>query len=401
MSFESDELKIVFEDIISSFYFDKRENLERNSISLLQYQSAGVAKEFGKFVVETLIEDKNKFLKVFKDDDNSLNTLVNKSYKELKVLNEIKNIKEYTRIFGSELEELIKLMNKDFEAALEGRNEIISDLEFLLTYYVFIYLSQIAIRLDNDLEGNKTENSKVYFKLAKEPVSEDRECVRQGWKKVEKKSNKIFKHLIVLNMLNCHNADKPYLTYSGFYKIYAEHPEERKDMDDAIDYIINEYTIEHKYETDASDKFVDFSSIQKPQVGLEGKDLFKAKVKYLFNCVSFQLESKGTRKTVDTNVEKNYNYILKMRFVKSWGQLGNMLIISNEDLIRMIQICQRSTDYINDERGIQINDLFNEFDRRFLYFDGKTKQYIIDYLINANLIDSKCDSEEAQYVKKI
>ncbi len=53
------------------------------------------------------------------------------------------------------------------------------------------------------------------------------------------------------------------------------------------------------------------------------------------------------------------------------------------------------------ERGIPIRDLFEEFNRRGLCMDGKTRQYIIDYLIDINLIDSKCDSEEAQYVRRI
>ena len=59
------------------------------------------------------------------------------------------------------------------------------------------------------------------------------------------------------------------------------------------------------------------------------------------------------------------------------------------------------SSYMDKERGIQISDLFKEFDKRRLFFDGKTKQFIIDYLVDVNLIDSKCDSEEAQYVKRI
>ena len=81
--------------------------------------------------------------------------------------------------------------------------------------------------------------------------------------------------------------------------------------------------------------------------------------------------------------------------------MGQMMMITNEDLITMISICQRSSDRMVAERGIQISDLFEELKKRGLYMDGKTKQFIIDYLVQINLIDSKCDSEEAQYVKRI
>ena len=169
----------------------------------------------------------------------------------------------------------------------------------------------------------------------------------------------------------------------------------------ALDYIINQYTVVHAtYSTDEAGKFVNFSTIQKPD-SLDPVIRFKQKVIYLFKCVSLQLDSKQQRRDVVAYAEGNYNHILKMRFVKSWGQLGQMMMITNEDLITMISICQRTSNRMIPERGIQISDLFEEFRRRGLCMDGKTKQYFIDYLVQINLIDSKCDSEEAQYVKRI
>jgi len=402
VSFENDELQGVFKDVITSFYFEKNENNDRGSVSLLRYQPASKAKDFGKFIADVFLEEetKEKFLDVFDNDKNPLDEIVSKSYLSLQILKTLKNDKEYARIFSDDLDSLFSVMNKDFRAALDGRNDIVGDMEFLLTYYLFIYLSQIALRLDNDLDGREKDEGIVFFKSAKEPVSEDRDCVIQGWKKVERKTSKVFKHLIVLNMLNCHDNKTPYLTYSEIYKEYESNVDERYEMNAALDYIIEQYTKVYIHDTDTPGICVDFSSIDKPENDMS-VDSFKKKVQYIFNCVSYQLDSKNYRQNVVSYVASNYNHILKMRFVKSWGQLGHMLIINNEDLIRMIQICQRSSDRMDEERGIQISDLFAEFARRRLYLDGKTKQYIIDYLVDINLIDSKCDSEEAQYVKRI
>lgn len=403
ISFENDELRDVFKDVINSFYFNKTDKSENESVSLLRYQSASKAKDFGKFMVDVFLEEdtKNKLLEIFENDENLLDEIVSKSYLDLQILKSLKTDKEYSRIFPDKLCDLFVLMNKDLIAALRGRNDVVGDLEFILTYYLFVYLSQLALRLDSDLDGKETENTVLYFKAAKEPVSEDRDCVVQGWKKIERKTSKIFKHLIVLNMLNCHNNMTPYLTYSDIYSIYDNNQIDRPEMDDALDYIINQYTKVYLHDTDTPGINVDFTEIEYPAAELPEEDCFKKKIQYLYKCVSFQLDSKNFRQNVVSYVAGNYNHILKMRFVKSWGQLGHMMIISNEDLIRMIRICQRNSDKMDKERGIQISDLFSEFANRRLFLDGKTKQYIIDHLVDINLIDSKCDSEEAQYVKRI
>lgn len=403
VSFENEELRTVFRDVINSFYFENSSTSGQESMSLLRYQPASKAKDFGKFVVDVFLDEltKQKMLDLFDNNDNPLDEIVSKSYMGLQVLKALKTETEYTRVFSKELHDLFELMNKDIRSALDGRGDVSGDLEFLLTYYLFVYLSQLALRLDGDLEGREPDNNIVYFKAAKEPVSEDRDCVAQGWRKVERKTNKIFKHLIVLNMLNCHDNSQPYDTYSSLYEKYIQDVDSRGAMDEALDYIINQYTEVYKHDTDIPGIDVDFSGIPLAQESDLPEERFKKKVQYLYACVSWQLDSKGYRQNVVSYVAGNYNHMLKMRFVKSWGQLGHMVIISNEDLIRMIQICQRNSERMDPERGIQISDLFVEFSNRRLFMDGKTKQYVIDHLVDVNLIDSKCDSEEAQYVKRI
>ncbi len=403
VSYSDDSLQTVFDDIIRSFYFEKNSNSERDSISLLRYLPASQAKDFGKFIVDVFLEEatKQSLLRVFDNNDNPLDTIVSDSYQGLQLLKELKVEKEYSRIFENDYKELFETMNHDIQTVLTGRGDIVSELEFLLTYYLCIYLSQIAIRFDSNLIDDNNFNDKIYFKCAKEAVSEDRDCVNQGWKKVEKKTAKVFKHLIVLNMLNCHTNSIPYYTYSDLYRLYEEDIDLRDSLDKAVDFVIYQYTQVFEHDTDDIGIMVDFSGIEYPENESDPVLKYRKKVKYLFDCVSYQLDSKNYRQNVVSYVAGNYNHILKMRFVKSWGQMGHMFMISNEDLIRMIQICQKSSPFMDKERGIQISDLFFEFEKRKLFFDGKSKQYVIDYLVNINLIDSKCDSEEAQYVKGI
>ena len=402
---EDPVLRDVFLELIESIYFDEPNDSHASSAALLRYLPASKQKDFGKFVFDVLMDQdtKDKLNSVIKDEANPLDDIVNCAYSQLNVLQNLSAEREYSRLFEKEFDDLFRIMNKDFRAAIESVTDSMAEMEFLLSYYLFIYLSQFALRIDADLlaKPNKEVQEKYpLFKGAKEAVSEDRECIANGWRRVEKKTQKIFKHMIVLNMLNCHKNDSPYLTYSELYRIYDTCAEQRVKMDEAIDYIIDQYTVQYSYSTDTPGENVDFSRVQKPN---ESDPLlqFRKKVIYLYECVSLQLDSKEQRRNVVSYAAGNYNHILRMRFVKSWGQFGQMLMITNEDLITMISICQRTSEKMIPERGIQISDLFDEFKARGLCMDGKTKQFVIDYLVQINLIDSRCDSEEAQYVKRI
>lgn len=405
LEFEDDSLKNVFVDILESMYFGENTDTNFSSTSLLRYSPASKQKDFGKFVYDVFLDDvtKSELEKVIVSDSNPLDDIVNNAYNQLNVLQVVPKEKEYSRLFNEDLSELFIVMNQDFRAALENPTDSMSELEFLFSYYLFVYLSQIALRFDNDLNNRVNHDVKQdypLFKGAKEGVSEDRECIANGWRRVEKKTQKIFKHMIVLNMMNCHTNEFPYLTYSDLYRIYEKNASERPILDDMIDYIIDQYTVQHTHDTDVDGVNVAFPPLEAKDQTSE-TELFINKVKYLYECVSLQLDSKTYRQNVVSYVAGNFNHILKMRFVKSWGQLGHMMMISNEDIITMISICQRTSERMIPERGIQISDLFEEFQRRGLCMDGKTKQYLINYLIQINLIDSKCDSEEAQYVKRI
>lgn len=403
VSFKSEKARGVFMDLMRTMYFEGESDGETSTLSLLRYQGASKQKDFGKFVVDVLMDDatKSKFLEMIENSGNSLDDIVNKTYKQLNMFKYLKKDREYTPIFREEMKSLYSVMNQDFRNVLDNRADWIFEMEFLISYYTFIYLSQIAILFDSDIEERKKKLSFPLFKGAKEAVSIDRDCVAEGWGKIERKTKKIFKHLVVLNMLNCHDNSIPYYTYSELYKLYRENNNLREDMDIAIDFLIDQYTRQHQYDSDIPGEGVHFEEIEYDEDKTDPCKNYKLKVKYLYDCVSLQLERKKARRDVVSYIASNYNHVLKMRFVKSWGQLGHMIMISNDDLILMIKICQSSSDKIDLERGIQIRDLFYEFEARGLCMDGKTQQYIINYLRDINLIDSKCDSEEAQYVKRI
>ena len=55
---------------------------------------------------------------------------------------------------------------------------------------------------------------------------------------------------------------------------------------------------------------------------------------------------------------------------------------------------------IKDNDQMSLNDVFQQFKNRGVYFDSSSKEEIIKFYSKLNLIDKKSDSGDAQYVKR-
>ena len=84
----------------------------------------------------------------------------------------------------------------------------------------------------------------------------------------------------------------------------------------------------------------------------------------------------------------------KKYLAKSRGQYGLMLNLNKDFLYIITALCVK-------ENKIKLNDLFDEYERRGLFFDRYSKEEIVTLLNKWNLIDKKSDSGDAQYVKSI
>lgn len=69
--------------------------------------------------------------------------------------------------------------------------------------------------------------------------------------------------------------------------------------------------------------------------------------------------------------------------------------MTERDVIFLTKICLRN------EEKIRLVDLYKEYERRGLYLDNTSKEYLQEFFTKLNLIDKKSDSGDAQYVKRI
>ena len=84
----------------------------------------------------------------------------------------------------------------------------------------------------------------------------------------------------------------------------------------------------------------------------------------------------------------------KKYFLKRRGRYGYMFNITQEMLIFITSLCIK-------EEKIKITQLFDEYERRGLFFDRDSREKIVELFNKLNLIDKKSDSGDIQYVKSI
>lgn len=137
----------------------------------------------------------------------------------------------------------------------------------------------------------------------------------------------------------------------------------------------------------------DYKGFSDIQYQLAGTETDKA-VNHLFKCV-YQQFLNTDRKRANQFYNEKFTEFCKSRWVKNRKKSGLVLNLTERDIIFLTKICLRN------EEKIRLNDLFKEYEKRGMYLDSTSKEYLQEFFTKLNLIDKKSDSGDAQYVKRI
>ena len=154
--------------------------------------------------------------------------------------------------------------------------------------------------------------------------------------------------------------------------------------------IINEASNQEKDEfLSVLEQWIDYYNEKKMIISSTVAHDYKPLVKSLFNSLD-----QGIQQAPKSRYGKNLEELAKKYLAKSRGQYGLMLNLNKDLLYIITALCVK-------ENKIKLNDLFDEYERRGLFFDRYSKEEIVTLLNKWNLIDKKSDSGDAQYVKSI
>lgn len=371
-----------FKDMIQSIFF-KGKDFVADNLGLYPYQTSinnKSADNLAHFIYSVMDINEEECQKIeaakAQYQFNVLEDMVVKTIENKKVTKA-----EDKQAYFKVKTDIQKLFKSDFAFMLESGMTSLEDLANLFAVYYFYYVSQTCIILDQFCIGKRDSNVKLFYALDWEKVSKNRMCCIEGWEKLQENLNHMFSHAITLEILNQTQMDEMF-DYISIGEMASD-----LNMDAAIAVEIKK--AEETYCSYIGD-YKGFADIAYPSSGTETD---KA-VNHLFRCV-YQQFLNTDRKRANQFYNEKFSEFCKSRWLKNRKKSGLVLNLTERDVIFLTKVCLR------DEEKIRLNDLYKEYEKRGIFLDGTSKEYLQEFFTKLNLIDKKSDSGDAQYVKRI
>ena len=384
---KSHSFKTILEDLF--FQDDNLYCFDRSTLPYLSFKNDNsTLKEISAFIHNVFFDDEidSEATREIETNQNVLYRVIKDSLPKLKDKKTNADIKYFT--FNAEI---ISLFKNDFKFISSDETFFLNNIDKLLKYYYFIYVSQLILKL-NDFFDEKIHP--IYFTIEKEVVSNTRLAFQNGWAYLEKRVGNIFSHANALELLNYIeiNGQKP-KDYKKFKELFV-------DLNDTD----QEQVIEKVNELKEFYK----SKISKPNIGWdECKNQLKIDPKYkgmqtVFEKAVYEFWFTVNFQFLNTERKKPYkDYQLwfaefcKANFLKRRGRIGYTLALNQEMLLFLTKLC------VGVEEKIRLNSLWKRLANRGVHFDESSRVEIVKLFEKINLIEKKSDSGDAQYVRRI
>lgn len=299
--------------------------------------------------------------------------------------------KEGSKNYAVMLPEISELFIQDFRW-LATKNELFTQqVEKVISYYYFFYVTQFAIRNEALFQSSEHEILPIYFTFEEEErLSKTRVSYEYGWRSLEKSVGRIFSHVNLLKMLNFADISQEgeALQLPLSYEEIANHiqqmsQEEQQMLEQQFDQLIEDYgqklsgdsrwtlmgTVPDRYDLPALNK-----------------------IYHLYRMIDHQFNQTSRSKPYN-EYKQWFVHFCQKTFLKSRGRSGKMLILDTDYLLFLTKLI------IKDEDKIRLKRLVDEFEIRGIKFDRDTLSAIVDYFEKLNLLEKKSDSGDAIYVK--
>ena len=272
---------------------------------------------------------------------------------------------------------LTKKFKQDLELLGQYPAYLIDNLTPLLKLYGFLYTSQLAL----NIKGWTTEpkSRPVFFIMENETASRERSnLILNGYQKVAKSFKYIFPYLSISETLQ--EIDKS----ENQHRLPLWDLASKIEEDDARG--LKKYTKEfHESRNLKSNKDYALNSEQKGA---------QEWLKTLLEIALDQFNKGETRAAAQGKFVKAIEQELCSEFYRSRGQLGKILVINQDYLSLLTNVC------IGKNEKLRFHELLEEFKARGVYFDKQSQQALIVFYERVGNVERMSDSGDAVYVRK-
>jgi len=370
----------TLKDIVKTIFI-KDGNLVDFNIKTINYITSSNADEkIAQFLYSLFFNGDLKFIALKNYNicaENILNDLA------LKTLPELKEREYNFDNYMCYIPFVRDLFIKDFKFIISNEELYKNSLQRFLEYYYMFYVSQLSLKLSKFEKADLSKVESLYYTLNWESTSQNRMAYKFGWEKLRHSVDSLFSHAITLELLNHHGLNEQ-LGYVELFNIF-------EDMDTELIYL-DIKSVYDNYISHIKDKsWNEFENVFKD---IETGNKAFNQVYKLFSAVEYQFD-KSSRTRAYESYRNWYVRFVQENFSKKRGRLGHNLNLTEEDIILITKIC------INDNKRLKLNLLFEEFEKRGIFFDRDSKTEIVQLYEKLNLLEKKSDSGDAQYVRSI
>ncbi len=301
------------------------------------------------------------------------NILIEFIVDNLKELPEEEDSSEF--FMPSSLIRVVNVFEEDMDFLLNNHEEyLVKNFDKIISFYMFFYFVQFTLKASSTVVSDELE--KTFYLLDWETVSKNRKSVKFGYKNV----NDYLKSLLTkidgiehLNILLGQNNLLP-AEMNQYFETLSESDKKEfiKYFKLWIDYLRSEEDLDSQILPN------DFNSL----------------LQFYFKTIEESYKNKKSRQGPISRYPKPIEDLGKKYFLKRRGRYGYMFNMNQEVLILITALCIK-------EEKIKVTQLFEEYERRGLFFDRDSLDNIVDLFNKLNLIDKKSDSGDIQYVKSI
>lgn len=274
---------------------------------------------------------------------------------------------------------LSELFVEDLKTLASNSKFFIENIEELFVHYCFIALSQIVLQTNKFTQFDSEHLHKIVFMLQTEKASKWRDGYKFGFQLLKDQINEFYtnEHLLDILGMNTFNNGKKNQYYHDYLQFFEDAGKEAEQefIESIYDWINNFYNnywplIEsYKYDNQTLDTAF--------------RDLYK-------------VISKNVNKELNSRYPKAFLTFVSRFYRKNGGSLGTILSLNMKQLLLLIAVSVGPKG-----SRIELNELWNQLERRGVSVDHITKDEIVKVLDKLNYLDKKSDSGDAQYVKSI
>ncbi|WP_281884742.1 DNA phosphorothioation-dependent restriction protein DptG [Paenibacillus sp. YYML68] len=304
-------------------------------------------------------------------------------------LPELINIDSSKTSYAAMLPEISDLFVQDFQWLATKSDLFTQQVEKLISYYYFFYVTQFAVRNEAMFMPVKQAIRPIYFTFEdEERLSKTRVSYEYGWKSLEKSIGRMFSHVNFLKMLNFSIVDhRDNITHLSYQDILSYVRQMTEDEQKILEQQFNQLIDEYQQKLSGDSKWMLLGTIS------DVYDLpILNKMNHLFRMIDHQFNQTSRSKPYN-DYKQWFMHFCQNTFLKSRGRSGKMLILDTDYLLFMTKLM------IKNESKIRLINLFKEFEARGMIFDRDTQTAIVNYFEKLNLLEKKSDSGDAIYVK--